>query len=89
MMFSWDVPWRMPLFVLRKPVKATDSWILLVGRNLSIIPPPYFPILYYKQTNQIIYKTPRMKMHGRTPYSKIIKYLKKTTQSIQSSMGAF
>lgn len=30
-----------------------------------------------------------MKMQGRTPFSKIIKYFKKTTQSIQPSVGAF
>lgn len=61
------------LFAVRKPVKATDSWNVLVGTNLSIVPPLYFPMLYCKQTSCIMYKAPRMKMQGRTPIQKLLR----------------
>lgn len=60
------------LFAGRKSVKARDSWNVLVGTNLSIIPPLYFPILYCKQTSIIMYKAPRMKTQGTTPIQKLL-----------------
>lgn len=42
-----DVPWRTPVFVLRKSVRATEFWNVLVGRNLSIYYSSFFTSLYY------------------------------------------
>lgn len=69
-------------------MKATDSWNVLVGRNLSVSHPPHLPILYYKQTSCIIYKAPRMKMQGKTLYLKI-KNFRKARQSMKPPVGSF